>query len=219
MGKEGETEGDITWLIDKTIKGSPSYVAGCETTCGTKHNWLLGVTPAIDTSDITKKGRYKIKEIWNRVEAYTHQLVVRFNAKTTEGGICTGSWDSDVSGNHKMKMKIRHFRKGKLHEQTELVLLNGANQYVSINGSGDFKVYASSMEWGEDCNKPKGRSQSAFKVSKEPDNMEYYNPNIDNTFEPMSSQTSLIDSPYATPLIIGGGVGIMLVVASLFKNS
>ena len=219
MGKEGETEGDITWLIDKTIKGSPSYVAGCETTCGTKHNWMIGVTPAIDTSDITKKGRYKIQEIWNRVEAYTHQLVVRFNAKTTEGGICTGSWDSDVSGNHKMKMKIRHFRKGKLHEQTELVLLNGVNQYVSINGSGDFKVYASSMEWGEDCNEPKGSSRISFKVSKEPDNMEYYNPNIDNTYEPMGSQTPLIDSPYATPLIIGGGVGIMLVVASLFKNS
>ena len=43
MSKEGETEGDITWLIDKTIKGSPSYVAGCETTCGTKHNWMIGV--------------------------------------------------------------------------------------------------------------------------------------------------------------------------------
>ena len=219
MGKEGETEGDITWLIDKTITGKPSTVAGCETVCGTKHNWLLGVTPAIDTSDITKKGRYKIKEIWNRVEAYTHQLVVRFNAKTTEGGICTGSWDSDVSGSHKMKMKIRHFRKGKLHEQTELVLLNGANQYVSINGSGDFKVYASSMEWGEECNKPKGSSRTSFRVINEPEGMEFIIPEMDTTIEPMSSNVSIIDTPYGQPLIIGSAVGVMLIVASLFKNS
>ena len=81
MGKEGTTEGDITWLIDKTIKGKPSTMAGCETVCGTKHNWMVGVTPAIDTSDITKTGRYKIQEIWKRVEAYTHQLVIVFNAK------------------------------------------------------------------------------------------------------------------------------------------
>ncbi len=219
MGKEGETEGDITWLIDKTIKGSPSYVAGCETTCGTKHNWMVGVTPAIDTSDITKKGRYKIQEIWNRVEAYTHQLVVRFNAKTTEGGICTGSWDSDVSGSHKMKIIVQHYRSGKLHEKTELVLLNGVNQFVSINGAGKFRVYASSLEWGEDCNKPKGRSQSAFKVSKEPEGMEFIMPEIDTTIESMSSNVSIIDTPYGQPLIIGSAVGIMLIVASLFKNS
>jgi hypothetical protein len=218
MSKEGTTEGDITWLIDKTITGKPTTHAGCETTCGTKHNWMIGITPAIDTSDITKTGRYKIQEIWKRVEAYTHQLVLVFNAKTTEGGFCTGSWDSDVSGSHKMKIIVQHYRSGRLHEKSELLLINSVKQYVNINGSGKFTVYASSEEWGEDCIKPKGRSQSAFKVSKEPDNMEYYNPDIGNTYEPMGSQTSLIDSPYATPLIIGGGVGVMLVIASLFKN-
>ena len=218
MSKEGTTEGDITWLIDKTITGKPKTYLGCETTCGTKHNWLIGVTPAIDTSDITNKGRYKIQEIWKRVEAYTHQLVVMFNAKTTEGGVCTGSWDDDVSGSHKMELVIKHYRSGKLHEKSELVLLNGAKQYVSINGAGNFGVSASSMEWGEDCIKPKGSSNSAFKVSNEPSNMEYYNPDNDIIYNPMSGGASAIDSPYTTPIIIAASVGVMLTIASLFKK-
>jgi hypothetical protein len=215
MSKEGETEGEITWLIDKTIKGKPSTFAGCETVCGTKHNWMVGVTPAIDTSEITKTGRYKIKEIWNMVEAYTHQLVVVFNAKTTEGGVCTGSWDSDVSGSHKMKITVRQHRGGKLHEQTELMLVNGLKQYVNINGAGNFTVSASSEEWGEECNEPKGSSKTAFKVSNEPSNMTFYD---EYNMQTLGDATHMAESPYAAPLIIGGAVGIMLLIASMFKG-
>jgi len=215
MGKEGTTKGDITWLIDKTITGKPSTLAGCEINCGTKHNWMIGITPAIDSSDITKKGRYKIKAIWDKVEAYTHQLVVVFNAKTTEGGICTGSWDSDVTGSHKMKVKVRHHRGGKLHEQTELILINGMKQYVSINGAGNFTVSASSEEWGEDCNEPKGSSKSAFKVSNEPSDMAFYD---EYSIQTQGDTTSITESPYAAPMIIGVAVGIMLLIASMFKG-
>jgi len=215
MGKEGTTEGDITWLIDKTIKGKPSTMAGCETVCGTKHNWMVGVTPAIDTSDITKTGRYKIQEIWKRVEAYTHQLVIVFNAKTTEGGVCTGSWDSDVSGSHKMTVIVKHYRSGKLHEKSELILHNGMKQYVSINGSGKFGISASSLEWGEECNEPRGRSQSAFKVSNEPSDMAFYD---EYNMQTQGDTTSIIDTPYAAPIIVGGAVGVMLLIASMFKG-
>jgi hypothetical protein len=177
---------------------------------------MIGVTPAIDTNDITKTGRYKIQEIWKRVEAYTHQLVVVFNAKTTEGGVCTGSWKSSVSGNHKMTITIRQHRGGKLHEQTELVLLNGVKDYVSINGAGNFTVSASSLETGEDCNKPKGSSKTAFKVSNEPSNMAFYD---EYNMQTLGDATPMADSPYAAPLIIGGAVGIMLLIATMFKGN
>ena len=44
-------------------------------------------------------------------------------------------------------------------------------------------------------------------------------PEIDTPIEPMSSNVSIIDTPYGQPLIIGSAVGVMLIVASLFKNS
>ena len=74
------------------------------------------------------------------------------------------------------------------------------------------------MEWGEDCIKPKGSSNSAFKVSNEPSNMEYYNPDNDIIYNPMSGGASAIDSPYTTPIIIAASVGVMLTIASLFKK-
>jgi len=140
-----------------TLKGSPSYNLGCETTCGTKQNWELGIY-------------LPPKEVRNNVKIktplYVTNLFVRLDPETTEGGTCTGEWKTAKEpAKHKINVLLKIYGSGnKLLSENEYKVSGIADVVIPINTYGRYSFTFETDEWGEQCNKPKNTSKKTIYI-------------------------------------------------------
>ena len=199
---------DITWIKEGTLKGKPSVVAGCETVCGTKQTWKVGVTPALITEGKSNR------EIISQIEANVHQFVIKHSAKDSSGGACTGSYHSDDELAHKFEATIKHSRRGqRLIKDSELMVVGGGMTYFPITSYGSYTFAFKTVEWGENCNKPSNKGRYTVYVSETPDSGGGYEGlGGDDTPPPPSEDFNYV----GIVAIMLGGVGVLLITNTLF---
>ena len=201
--------GEITWITSGTLKGNPIYnygvgSGGCETTCGNKQNWKLGVS-----GKVPKRTTIKVKP-------YTHNFIVSLSVQDTEGGACVGSWkDSASEQKHKIEVKVTIYGKdGGTSENTYLVI-GGSSVLIPISGYGRYKFVIKTDEWGEECNKPKNTSTKYIVVSP-PDVTD--NDGDNDNDDDGNGDTGLIDT-YKYPLAMLIGAGVIVAISAFMDRN
>ena len=200
-----------------TLKGNPIYnygfgSDGCETTCGTKQNWELGIY--LPPTEV--KNPIKIK-----TPLYTTNLFVRLNPETTEGGTCTGNWKlAKEPAKHKIKVSLIIYGVGnKILTQNEYKVSGIADIVIPINTYGRYSFTFETDEWGEQCTKPKNTSKKTIYIGppKETNgggegNNEDNAGNNNNDVEPINP----LYLKYAIATSIGAGV--IIAISSLISD-
>ncbi len=157
---------DITWIADGTLKGNPSESGGCETQCGTKQKWSIGIVNEI--------GKVRNLSRRSEVEAtpYTNQIVLKMIPEDTSGGFCTSSWKKSANpSSHKMEVGFSQ-RKGNVRVMRDSTIqLSGGDMgeiYIPITDYGSYIFTFKTLEWGEDCNKPTGTDRYSIIIKEKP---------------------------------------------------
>ena len=137
MSRAGRSE--ITWVKSGILTGKPTYNyglgdSGCETLCGTKQYWKIGVTPALPNK--------RTKFI---TELNTRGFIISLTAKDTEGGVCKGKW-GDVKDLAK-------------HSITVNVMIDD-----DIEGTSEYIVYGGTFLVFSDYCRPSIRLASLMKL-------------------------------------------------------
>tara|TARA_R110001592_G_scaffold333817_4_gene617855 strand:+ start:346 stop:987 length:642 start_codon:yes stop_codon:yes gene_type:complete len=202
---------DYKILGSGTLKGNPTYNYGiggdgCETTCGTKQNWELGIyLPPKEVRNLIKI----------KTPLYTNNLFVRLNPETTEGGICTGKWKlANEPAKHKIKVSLKIYGVGnKILSENEYKVSGITEVIIPITTYGRYNFTIETDEWGEQCNKPKNTSKKTIYIEPPKENNggnEENNGNggvnNDNDVEPINP----LYLKYAIATSIGAGVIIAI---------
>lgn len=194
---------EITWLDEGKLYGKPETWLGCEVTCGTKQNWSLGVTPALTEGE--------------GIEAYKHNLVISMNPEDSSGGACTGGFhDSDNPFAHKMVATIKRYHNYTLQTIDEVVVVGGVMSHYALSGPGTYNISLKTLEWGEECIKPKNIDKLKFKVGEPSQPAAAPIP-----MEPMGGSEPVESNNRAMllPLIALMGGGAFLLISNLSKNN
>ena len=155
---------DITWLKEGVLKGKPSTAAGCETVCGTKQIWQVGVTPQVETEGKTNR------QIISQIRPNLHQFVIKHIAKDSSGGACTSSYHSDEESTHKFETTVKHTYKGqRVIKDSEIIVIGGEATFIPITSVGNYSFKFKTLEWGENCNKPTNTGAYSVYVSETPE--------------------------------------------------
>ena len=194
---------EITWLDNGQLYGKPETWLGCEVTCGTKQKWSIGITPALAEDE--------------GIEAYKHSLVISMNPKDSSGGTCTGGFkDSDNPFAHKMVATIRRYHNYVLQTMDEVIVVGGVMSHYALSGQGTYRVNLKTLEWGEECIKPKDTDTFSFKVG-EPS----YPVAAPTHIQPMGDGEPVESDNRAMllPLIILMGGGVFLLISNWNKKN
>ena len=200
----------VTWIEEGEFYGHPKKAGPVEITCGTRHEWKLGVSP-----DVVSKSRslglpLPKKEIWDQVKAYESQLMIELKAYDTSG---FGQNYQFTSVSNSMVATITHFdSNGKVLEGAQQHTIS--NQYptqISLNGKGKYRVVLKSKEAGEGCIIPKGKKTIYFTISKETETEPVYQPQA-------TTPTEIETPPISAPIVVLVATGVMLMISSFFKK-
>tara|TARA_R110001632_G_scaffold196053_1_gene317950 strand:+ start:297 stop:920 length:624 start_codon:yes stop_codon:yes gene_type:complete len=147
---------DYKILGTGTLKGNPSYLLGCETTCGTKQNWELGIY--LPPKEVTNPMKIVTK-------LFSTNLFVKLNPQTTEGGTCTGDWKSAKEpSKHKINITLEIYVGSKMIAENTYVVSGVADVVIPINYYGKYQFTFETNEWGEQCNEPKNTSKKTIYI-------------------------------------------------------
>lgn len=199
---------DSTKLKSGTLKGNPSYFAGCETVCGTKQHWNISITPAISGS----KTRFKVKK-------FLSALIISMNAESTEGGACTGSW-GDVSNpaKHQIEIILKIYDGTKILSNNSYFVRDGSPVSIPITEYGRYNFSIKTKEWGEECNKPKNESSVNLYIEESKDDQNGGgNGGRNGGVDDGGGEGNALISPLKWTLAILAGGGIFLALSSTFK--
>ena len=202
---------EVTWIGNGVLYGEPTKFIGCETVCGTKQAWSVGVTPAIVTDGLSKK------EIYAQIIPTLHQFVIGHSAQDSSGGACIGDYHSDNQGMHKYQVTIKHTKDGKKAiRDSKNIVVGGNTIFVPIVSRGAFAFTFNTLEWGEDCNKPDNQDVFKVIVSEAPLKITN-NTHIMNEVIPPGGVESPINITLIGLLMLGG-IGALLFTKSLFSS-
>lgn len=200
---------DSTILKSGTLKGKPIYNYGvgnfgCETTCGTKQNWSLSISPAITGS----KTRIKVNK-------FMSVFTISMNAESTEGGICKGDWEkvSDLA-KHQIEVNLKIFDGNTILSNNSYFVRGGSPVSIPITEFGRYNFTIKTKEWGEKCTKPK--NTSTVNIYVEESTSQQDNGGSDGG---VTDTTSVLDNDKAKYVLATAiGAGVMILLSSLIKN-
>tara|TARA_Y100000992_G_C21247529_1_gene484095 strand:- start:255 stop:890 length:636 start_codon:yes stop_codon:yes gene_type:complete len=211
MSRAGRS--NITWIKSGTLTGKPTVVAGCETLCGTKQYWKIGVTPELPN----KRTRFL-------TELYSRSFIISLNAKDTSGGACVSSW-SDVEDLSKHSITVKVMINDNSEKINEYIVFGIEDFLIPITEYGKYTFEIETREYGLDCKKPKNTSKVnlwAMEDGNKNNNntnegngeLEGGNENSNNTLEPLT--WGGIEA-YKFPLAMLIGAGTLLTIISIKK--
>lgn len=210
----------VTWLKEGELYGEPSVVTGCETVCGVKQKWAIGIT-----GDIEKPVRNLSKRTEVKATPYQNQLVLQMIPSDSSGGTCTSNWSKTANPfSHKMEVTMSHWKNNRrIVKDLEYVLTGGESSqiYIPITDYGSYIFEFKTLEWGEDCNKPTGTDRYSIIIKEKPqkDNPIVDPPIID--IDPLTDDVEEVEkkfNPIVIPIAMVFSVGVILAVSTVMEE-
>ena len=203
----------ITWIKSGSLVGNPTYNygygdSGCETLCGTRQNWKLGITPKIPNINKTRI----------KTELYSKSFIIELNPQTTQGGVCRGQWKLASEPNkHKILIELIIYDKSNKILSTNTHTASGGSPIViPISAYGRYRFNIKTKEWGENCKKPTNTYSINIQII-EPSNSE--NSDGGTGDEGDEESTNGLDTIYIKYVIATGiGAGVIIAISSLMSS-
>lgn len=200
---------DSTILKSGTLKGKPIYNYGlsnfgCETTCGTKQNWSLSISPAITGN----KTRIKVNK-------FMSVFTISMDAESTEGGICKGDWEkvSDPA-KHQIEVNLKIYDGNTILSNNTYFVRGGSPVSIPITEFGRYNFTIKTKEWGEECTEPKNTSTVNIFVEESTSQQETGG----NGGGEIDTTSSLDNDKVKYVLATAIGAGVMIIISNLIKN-
>ena len=200
----------IEWLVNGTLKGNPSSFMGCETVCGVKQNWKIGITPTP-----TYKPSKRINRTFIKATPFINNFIISLDVEDTSGGACISKWKtSKPQSSHKVSIKLQQYAQDKKPiKDSNFILVGGSTISIPISQYGSYLFEISSLEWGEECNKPSKTAKWTI-VVEEPNTKQN---NLADDGADDETTTTLINSALY-PIAMLGGAGVIIAISSLMSS-